>query len=209
MSAISDVELLPGSFPEGQRAATEVWQKDSQVNKRRIPGAADFGRSVELVEGRADDHRLGSPADADRPAGSPSRRVLVIVEDDPDDLFFLQRALRKAGMSDPILSASDGSETLRILSRLRPDVKTVYLVLDIKLPEMSGFDLVAAIRDEHLPQELTFAFLTGNRHPRLEICAMACGARAFFNKPSWHEDWTNVARALCEMMEAAQPAGSN
>lgn len=137
---------------------------------------------------------------------TPEKQALVLVDDDPDDLFFLTRALRKADVSCPIYSAAGGCDTLRVLSQLDARVKRVCLVLDVKLPDVSGFELLASIRARPLRQRLTVVFLTGNRQPRLRLRANDCGIDGFLNKPNWHEDWSKVACALRDLIQQGQPA---
>jgi CheY-like chemotaxis protein len=137
---------------------------------------------------------------------TPEKQALVLVDDDPDDLFFLKRALRKADVACPIYSAGGGCDTLRILSQLEASVKRICLVLDVKLPDVSGFELLASIRARPLRPHLKVVFLTGNRQPRLRIRANNCGADGFFNKPNWHEDWSKVACALRDLIQEGHPA---
>ncbi len=139
------------------------------------------------------------------PEAKPERQVLVLVDDDADDLFLLKRALRKADVSCPIYSAADGMETLRLLSQLEPRVASICLVLDVKLPDVSGFELFDSIRTRPSRDRMKVAFLTGNRQPRLRARAQDCGADRFFTKPSWQEDWSEVACALRDLIQEGKP----
>lgn len=150
--------------------------------------------------------RFASP-DLPKPQRELDRQVLLLVDDDPDDVFLLKRALRKADVSNPIYSAADGGDAIRLLNQLEPRVASICLVLDVKLPDVSGFELLDSIRTRPLRDRMKVAFLTGNRQPRLRSRAHNCGADRFFNKPNWQEDWAEVACALRDLILEGKPAG--
>lgn len=82
---------------------------------------------------------------------------ILHVEDDHIDAMALERALKKIGMHDRLVHASNGEEALEILSGDRSSVQlgeAVIVVLDLNMPRMDGFELLALrprrVRHDHI-----------------------------------------------------------
>jgi CheY-like chemotaxis protein len=83
--------------------------------------------------------------------------VILLVEDREDDLFFMRRALKQSGVRNPLHVVSDGAKAIEYLSGLGdfadreehplPDL----VILDLKMPGKDGFEVLAWIRQSHLP----------------------------------------------------------
>jgi CheY-like chemotaxis protein len=134
------------------------------------------------------------------PGWPDSRRLLILVEDDEDDLMLFQRALQKAGVTCSVLCADEGTKAIEMLSRLGPEVASVCLVSDSQLSDMSGFDLLKRVRGMAPSISVKFAFLTGNTRPSIEGQANANGADAFFVKPCLFADLIGIARAIARLV---------
>src|SRR4029079_7701830 len=109
-------------------------------------------------------------------------QVLLLVEDSLDDFMLFKRAVHKAGVTAALRWARTGSEALAVLSILDSAAR-VCVVLDVKLPDMTGFQLLETIKALPQCQAVRSVVLTGNRQPGLEDRARDCGAVAFFLKP--------------------------
>jgi CheY-like chemotaxis protein len=143
--------------------------------------------------------------------GLRRKPLLVIVEDDPDDFDLLQKALAKAGVSAARAWAKRGIEALETISHLEPEVSSVCLILDVRLPDMSGFELLERMRAIALPVPARFVFLTGDTHPKTELLACSTGADGFFRKTCNHGDLLQVAKFIDDLLakeEAAATAAS-
>ena len=76
----------------------------------------------------------------------PYSQPVLIAEDDEDMVFMLERALRKAGVQNPVKIVADGQEAVEYLEK--HDHKTPRLaVLDIKMPLRDGFEVLKRVRD--------------------------------------------------------------
>ena len=75
-------------------------------------------------------------------------KTILQVEDDPNDMFFLQHAMKKAGVANPIQVASDGQQAIEYLQGTgkfadREQFPLPCLVLlDLKLPHVMGLDVL-------------------------------------------------------------------
>jgi CheY-like chemotaxis protein len=118
------------------------------------------------------------------------RRTLLLVEDDPEDLELTMYALRRCGYIDDIVVMRDGREAEDYLfaqgeyadcdASLRPAV----LLLDLGLPKVSGFDLLARACADPRTYRMPVIVLTGSKDPRQIDKAYELGASSYILKTS-------------------------
>src|SRR5207248_10225867 len=97
--------------------------------------------------------------------GGDETRLLIHVEDNPDDLMFFHRALQRAGNRSLVRSAVDGTKAIEMLLHLEPEIASVCLVSDSKLADMSGVELLTRVREMALSIPVKFVFLSGSSQP--------------------------------------------
>jgi CheY-like chemotaxis protein len=90
---------------------------------------------------------------------TPGRFHLLLVEDDDVDALNVQRALRGVAAIESLVRVSDGVEALAWL-RARASLRRVVVLSDIRMPRMSGLELLAALRGDPLLAALPVVFLT-------------------------------------------------
>ena len=96
-----------------------------------------------------------------------SERTVLFVDDEPNILKSLQRLLRQEEMN--VLCASTGKEALEILDKTPAQV----FVTDQRMPEMSGVDLLSAVRERH--PEIIRMMLTGFTEIKIAVEAINQG----------------------------------
>lgn len=115
--------------------------------------------------------------------------LLLLVEDNPDDIFLMQRALRKTGLNLPVQIVTDGRQAIDYLSGAKPyDDRQRFplpsmVFLDLKLPYLNGFEVLAWIRAETTFRDLSVFVLTSSPEERDKEKATKLGARAYLVKP--------------------------
>ena len=118
-------------------------------------------------------------------AGDPGARQgfrILVVEDDPDDARVTFRALRRSGRFDPT-HVKSGAEALEATSKGEPfDVGLV----DYRLPDMSGIELVRRLRAQGLKAPLVM--LSSVESDAIVERAMAAGATDFLVKHLTYAD---------------------
>jgi len=93
-------------------------------------------------------------------------KFILLVEDDPDDVVLISRAVRKKGIWADIEVAGDGVEALDFLSGTGrycgrdTDELPAVVLLDVKLPRTSGFDVLRQIRAKRETQHLPVIIVT-------------------------------------------------
>ncbi|HZS05003.1 MAG TPA: response regulator [Blastocatellia bacterium] len=117
------------------------------------------------------------------------RACVLIVEDDFDSRSLLQALLSRKGFD--VLSAENGLKALRLLNSFRPDV----IVTDQMMPEMTGLELIRAVRQFKLFSETPILLLSAYT-PGIHDEAIAAGATAVLEKPGGTLDLAETLGAL-------------
>jgi CheY-like chemotaxis protein len=115
--------------------------------------------------------------------------TLLLVEDEPTDVFLMKRALKAAEIANPLQVAADGQEAIDYLSgagafsdRTRFPIPSI-IFLDLKLPYRNGFEVLSWIRTQrHLDLTLVMV-LTSSAEDRDIAQAYQLGARTYLVKP--------------------------
>ena len=109
-----------------------------------------------------------------------SDRTVLFVDDEPNILKSLQRLLRQEEMN--VLCASTGKEALEILDKTPAQV----FVTDQRMPEMSGVDLLSAVRERH--PEIIRMMLTGFTEIKVAVEAINHGEIYRLITKPWNDD---------------------
>lgn len=123
---------------------------------------------------------------------------LLIVDDSVDDQAFLSLLIQRAGLSQPILTFSDGAGVIDYLTPLLADSSDVPLLvfLDLRMPLMSGTEVLRWIRQHPRFSLMEIALLSGSlRYADMRLAA-ELGANHYFEKfPSTDviQLWVNTA----------------
>lgn len=89
---------------------------------------------------------------------------IVLIEDNPDDAFLAERIIRKV-LPEKVVVLRDGEEAINGLLRMAEDgsFRLVRLVfLDLKLPKLTGIDVLQAIRSNRVLRNLPVLVLTSS-----------------------------------------------
>jgi two-component system, OmpR family, alkaline phosphatase synthesis response regulator PhoP len=102
---------------------------------------------------------------------------ILLVDDDPDILEFLEYYLKKEGYI--ISQASNGKEALKIANTVVPDL----ILLDVMMPEMDGIETCKELRKNSRLKDTYIIFLTARIEEYSEIAGFSAGADDYLNKP--------------------------
>jgi len=132
---------------------------------------------------------------------SPQKTVLF-VDDNPDDRFLFERAWRGAAIRNPLRTLDDGRQALDYLfGRGEYADRTRYprpglVLLDIKMPGVSGFDVLGQLRQDGMLRTLPVLMITASTSPKDVEEAYRLGANGFFIKPSSVQDLVELLTAV-------------
>lgn len=118
-----------------------------------------------------------------------THHTVLLVEDDENDVFFMQRAFREAGIVTPLKIAADGRQAIDYLSGTgkysnRAEWPLPCLVLlDLKLPYVLGLDVLKWLRSHPEFKSIIVVVLTSSRQDSDIERAYALGANSYLVKP--------------------------
>jgi CheY-like chemotaxis protein len=142
-------------------------------------------------------------------------RPILYVDDEPDDIFFMVRACKRAGVEEPIESVSQGSEAIAYLSgtgkyadRLRYPMPRLIL-LDLNIPGVSGLDILKWIRSTPSVSRLPVLVLTSSSQESDVRLAQALGANGYLVKPGKIDELVRMIKAMRDYWLANDKFSSN
>jgi CheY-like chemotaxis protein len=114
-------------------------------------------------------------------------RSILIADDESEDRFFLQKALRRAGVKNPILEFRDGADLLeffegKIIARKPLAEIADLLFLDIKMPLVDGFDAMRWIREKPTLKPLRIVIVSSSSLAKDQTEANELGAIGYLEK---------------------------
>ena len=126
-------------------------------------------------------------------------KIILLVEDNPDDEALTRRALRKANVANRVVVARDGVDALDYLfatgahaGRDARDVPQLVL-LDLKLPRVDGLEVLRRIRTDSRTALLPVVILPSSNDERDRIQGYTLGANSYVRKPV---DFAQFAEAV-------------
>src|SRR4029078_10578053 len=102
-------------------------------------------------------------------ASSGADSAILLVDDNPHDVILLRLAFRRVGIIDPIKLVKDGTEAVRYLkgegsySDRHVYPTPTLMLLDLNMPETSGFDVLRWVRGQASLKNLTVVVMTGSK----------------------------------------------
>ena len=120
---------------------------------------------------------------------SASAIRVLLVEDNSNDIVLTRRAFRKAELPEPIAVVEDGEQAVAYLgatgefSDRRAHPLPDLVLLDLKLPRMSGLEVLAWLREQPRLQRLPVIVLTSSRESSDVNRAYELGANSYLLKP--------------------------
>ena len=103
---------------------------------------------------------------------------IMIVDDEPLNVKLAEKFLRDGGFRN-FVTTTQPADALELLHEERPDI----LLLDIMMPEISGLDILAAIRNDKETRDLPVVILTASIGGETRVNALKVGATDFLGKP--------------------------
>lgn len=130
--------------------------------------------------------------------------VILVLEDDESDIIFLKRAFHKIDLRLPVQVAETGQEAINYLSGAgRYADRNAYplpthVLMDLKLPERSGIEVLEWIRSEPALGSLKIAILTSSSENRDLQRARELGAECYLVKPMSFAVLVELCRSIEE-----------
>jgi CheY-like chemotaxis protein len=142
---------------------------------------------------------------------TPQRSVILAVDDDEDDVDLMRLLFRKAGVGHPVEVYRCGEDLMEALSELLAKsvnaVLPLLCFLDVKMPSISGHDVLRWIRQQRELDGLSVVMLSSSEHPEDVKQAAIGGAQCYLAK---YPQPAVLKRVLdeAERMAASGPAAA-
>jgi CheY-like chemotaxis protein len=131
-----------------------------------------------------------------------TKTTILLAEDDQNDVMLIRRAFTKSHVVNPIACVENGEEAVAYLSGQGPYANRddhplpFMLLLDLKLPRMSGHEVLKWLRAQHGLRRLPVVVLTSSREPADINKAYELGANSYLVKPVVFEEFTTLLKQL-------------
>lgn len=131
-------------------------------------------------------------------------KVILLVEDNPDDEALTLRAFRKNNVGNEVVVARDGVEALAYLfgdgdgdgAGSQPRALPQLVLLDLKLPKVDGLEVLRRIREHERTRLLPVVILTSSREEVDLTRGYSLGANSYIRKPV---DFTQFSEAVRQL----------
>ena len=127
---------------------------------------------------------------------------ILLVEDSPEDAELTIRALRRNKIANEIQVAEDGAEALDFLfcrgafKDRTPSQFPKLVLLDLKLPKVSGMEVLRAIRSDERTKAIPVVVLTSSKEERDLIDSYKLSVNAYAQKPVDFEQFSETVRQI-------------
>jgi len=129
-------------------------------------------------------------------------KVILLVEDNPDDEALTLRALKKNDIRNKVVVARDGAQALEYLfgtgerKERDPEVLPELVLLDLKLPRVDGLEVLRRIRADERTRLLPVVILTSSKEQRDLVEGYGYGANSYIRKPVDFGQFVEAVRQL-------------
>ena len=133
---------------------------------------------------------------------------IVLIEDDPNDVMFVQEALRHANIGNPLRVHASLGEAHRECAAV-PTLNPALFILDLNFPgAATGFDFLRWVRGQPPPLGTTPAMvLTGSDRPADHDMSLELGALCFLRKPVLPTPFVDAVQALGFVLVISRASG--
>lgn len=134
--------------------------------------------------------------------GSANNKVILLVEDNPDDEALAIRALKRHHIGNEIVVAHDGVEALDYLfgtgmyAGRDVGMKPAVVLLDLKLPRVDGLEVLRRLREDERTKLLPVVVLTTSSEEQDLLNSYSLGCNSYIRKPVDFLQFSEAIRQL-------------
>jgi two-component system response regulator len=131
-----------------------------------------------------------------------AEKIILLVEDNPDDEALTLRALKKNNILNKVAVARDGAEALDYLfcrgeyADRDPDLLPQVVLLDLKLPKLNGLEVLRQIRANERTELLPVVILTSSKEDQDLLNSYKLGVNSYVRKPVNFEEFSEAIKQL-------------
>jgi CheY-like chemotaxis protein len=128
---------------------------------------------------------------------------MLLVEDNPADVFFVRTALAHEGIESELVVAHDGEKAIEFLeaAETNPAAPCPHLILlDLNLPRTSGTEVLRRVRNSPRCADVPVIIVTSSDAPNDRAEAVNLGANRYFLKPHNIDDYLKLGSVVKEVL---------
>lgn len=144
------------------------------------------------------------------PSSAFNKSAILIMEDDENDAWLLQRALQKQNIRNPVRVVPDGEEGIAYLTgrgkyadRSRFPLPG-FIITDLKMPLFSGLEVLKWLREHQDFKRIPILVLTSSRADSDVANAYGFGANSYMVKPTTFDDLEKLGRVILDYWKACE-----
>jgi CheY-like chemotaxis protein len=129
-------------------------------------------------------------------------KIILLVEDNPDDETLTLRALKKNNILNEVVVARDGAEALDYLFGVGKyagrdlNVLPAVILLDLKLPKVDGLEVLERLRADEHTKLLPVVILTSSKEEKDMLTGYKLGANSYIRKPVNFGEFVEAVKQL-------------
>lgn len=131
------------------------------------------------------------------------KRLIMLVEDNPDDITLAKRVFRKCNLTDNVVVTWDGVEALNYLLEKseemddrEPSNIPAVIFMDLKMPRMDGIETLKVLRSNRKTAFIPIVMLTSSDEEQDIQQCYQCGANSYIRKPIDFNRFSEVIQLL-------------
>lgn len=122
--------------------------------------------------------------------------TIVMIEDDAGHARLIEKNIIRAGVTNPIVHFPDGSSALEYLKEHGNTAKSLLVLLDLNLPDMTGIEILQQLKHhEGLKRAPVIVLTTTDDRREIERC-YELGCNVYITKPVEYDQFANAIRQL-------------
>ena len=128
-------------------------------------------------------------------------KIILLVEDNPDDVRLTKRAFKKSNIANELVVMNNGLDALSYLVEASNGLSTspsmpAVILLDLKLPKMDGLEVLKRIRADDRLRRLPVVILTSSKEEQDILKSYDLGANSYIRKPVDFDQFTTAVHQL-------------
>ncbi|QJD81558.1 response regulator [Spirosoma rhododendri] len=120
--------------------------------------------------------------------------TVLIIDDDADDRFFMEHALKTDSAHTRLYLADSGQQALDMLVLVHPAPDVI--LLDLNMPGLSGLEVLGQLKQSTRYQHIPVIVLTTSHAPADRERAYQLGASGFITKPTTQQGLSAIAKQI-------------
>lgn len=127
--------------------------------------------------------------------------TILLVEDDPGHARLIEKNLRRASLTNPLVTLSNGALALDYIFRTglyadRDDHPPLLILLDLNLPILDGYQVLQRLKADERTARIPVAILTTTDDPQEVVRCYELGCNVYVTKPVVYGEFSEAIRRL-------------